>query len=99
MNETNKVYGCAPFYFLGAAIFLVIGGVLFFLKHPIIGAIIMTPGVALLVLALLTSLICFQIKRSDEVNIVIRDSESDNQYKKLKQTKTTRKKHKRKKFE
>ncbi len=95
MQQMSKVYGCAPFYFLGAAIFLAIGGVFIFFKHPIIGAIVMTPGVALLVLALLTSLISFQLKRSDNVNIVIRDSENGNQNLNLQ---LTGKKHKRKEF-
>ncbi len=96
----SNTYGCAPIYFSGAILFLAGGGTLFYYDHPIIGAIVMAPGLILLGLTFFTLVMLSRIKRGDnDVNVVIRDPERLKQLKNRQQTSTPYKKRKREKRE
>ena len=57
----------------------------------------MAPGIVLLLLALLTVLIMFQARRSDEIRLVIMDSDTSNETRNSHKAHTSHRKRKRKK--
>jgi hypothetical protein len=72
----NRTYGCAPIYFTGATLFFIGGGLFIYYARPVIGTIIVIPGLLLLGLTLFAWAALFRIKSGNvDVNIVVRDKE------------------------
>jgi len=72
----HGTYGCAPVYFADATLFFIGGGLFIYYNRPVIGTIILIPGLILLGLTLFawTTLSCIK-SGSMDVNIVVRDKE------------------------
>lgn len=93
----NRTYGCAPVYCAGAALFFIIGGLFIYYGHPVIGTIILLPGLILLGLTLVAWVTLSRIKSGDvDVKIVVRDKEDVKQLKKSRRTRDQSKARKRK---
>jgi hypothetical protein len=77
MNSVmNRTYGCAPVYGAGATLFCIGGGLCIYYGYPVIGAIILLPGLILLGLMFMAWVTLFRIKSGDvDVQIVVRDQE------------------------
>ena len=72
----NRMYGCAPIYFAGAAVFFLSGGVLIYYDYSWIGTLVLVPGVLLLVLTLFAWRLLSRLKSGDTtVEVVIKDPE------------------------
>jgi hypothetical protein len=93
----NRTYGCAPVYCAGATLFFIVGGLCISYGHPVIGTIILLPGLILLVLTLVAWVTLSRIKSGDvDVKIVVRDKEDVKQLKKSHRTRDQSKARKRK---
>jgi hypothetical protein len=72
----NKTYGCAPVYFTGATLFFIGGGLFIYYDRPVIGTMILIPGLMLLGLTLFAWAMLSRIKSGNvDVPIVVRDTE------------------------
>jgi len=93
----NRTYGCAPVYCAGATLFFIIGGLFIYYGYPVIGTIILLPGLILLGLALVAWVTLSRIKSGDvDVKIIVRDKEDVKQFKKSQRTRDQSKARKRK---
>ena len=93
----NRTYGCAPIYFMGATIFFIGAGLFIYYDHPVIGTLILIPGLMLLGLTLFAWVTLSRIKSGNvDVNIVVRDEEVVKQLPRPQRARARSKKRKRK---
>jgi hypothetical protein len=93
----NRTYGCAPVYFAGATLFFIGGGLFIYYGYPVIGTIILLPGLILLGLTLVAWVTLSRIKSGEvDVEIVVRDKEDIRQLKKPQRARNQSKARKRK---
>lgn len=60
----NKMYGCAPVYFTGATLFFIGGGFFIHYDHPMLGTILLVPGLMLLGMTLFAWVMLYRINSS-----------------------------------
>ena len=67
----HKTYGCAPVYFAGALVFFVGGGFIMYHGHPVIGTLLLVPGLILVGLTLVAWVMFARIKSAaaDEARV------------------------------
>ena len=93
----NNNYGCAPIYFSGALLFLVSGGTLIYQNNPIIGAIVIVPGLILVGVKFFTLVMLSRIKRGEaNLPVVVNNPELLKHIKNNQKTRVSQKKRKRK---
>ena len=73
----NRTYGCAPVYCAGTTLFFIISGLFIYYGPPVIGTIILLPGLVLLGLTLVAWVTLSRIKSGEvDVEIVVRDKKT-----------------------
>jgi len=67
----HKTYGCAPVYFAGALVFFAGGGFVMYYGHPVIGTLLVVPGLILVGLTLVAWVMFARIQRgaADEARV------------------------------
>src|SRR5262249_5066706 len=67
----HKTYGCAPVYFAGALVFLAGGGFVMYHGHPVIGTLLVVPGLILVGLTLVAWVMFARLKSAaaDEARV------------------------------
>lgn len=93
----TRTYGCAPVYFTGATLFFIGGGLFIYYDRPVIGSMILIPGLMLLGLTLFAWATLSRIKSGNvDVNIVVRDKEGAKQLSRPRRARGQSKQRKRK---
>jgi hypothetical protein len=75
LNQMVRRYGYAPVLFSGAALFLVIGMLLIFFGHTIIGSVVILPGLILMGLGFYQLELLSRL-RNQGINVVFMNQES-----------------------